>query len=117
MCLHEQFRDGVRRWPESIAAISWDGQVTYQQLADLFDRFGSCLQAKDIVRGVFVSLCLQNSVASMIAIMAAIMAVLKEGAVCVPLGLTGPTARSRRTVEQFNAKHIIVTPEVVSQAI
>lgn len=42
---------------------------------------------------------------------------LEAGAVCVPWDLTGPTARSRRIVEQVNTKHIIVTPEVVSQAI
>ena len=90
-CVHQLFEAQAARNPHAVAVVHGDTQLTYVQLNARANQLARYLRSIGVEPGACVALCLQRSIALVIAE----LAVLKCGAVYVPLDSMLPqTGRS-----------------------
>ncbi|HEY0602348.1 MAG TPA: condensation domain-containing protein, partial [Herpetosiphonaceae bacterium] len=89
-CAHQLVQDQVARTPEAVAAIFGDQQLTYAQLNDRANQLAHALQALGVGPEVRVGVCLDRS----LALVVAILAIWKAGGAFVPLDPAFPPERS-----------------------
>jgi long-chain acyl-CoA synthetase len=81
MLLHHAFETTCKRLPEKLALVAGDERMSYGELALRVDALTCLLQARGVRRGDRVALFLENSIEFAVAV----HAVLKAGAVFVPI--------------------------------
>ncbi len=101
--LHELVDAQCARTPTRIAVSSSHAQFTYQQLAHASDRIASLLMKAGIVPGDVVATVLPRSPT----LAAAMLGVLKAGAVLLPIDPTQPTPRRQAMCAIAQAKLIL----------
>jgi len=74
----------ARRLPDKVALVCGDRRLTYRDLDQAVDRFTSGLQALGVSRGDRVAIYLDNSIEAVLSV----FAILRAGAVFVPIGAT-----------------------------
>ncbi|KAF4455702.1 nonribosomal peptide synthase [Fusarium austroafricanum] len=105
-CLHQQFFSQVKKSPDSIALCTWEGQFTYLELQNLVDSLAMYLQDAGLRHGDRVLYQIEKSACAVISI----LATLKLGATCVPLGATWPRIRSEVLAADTMANFLLVSP-------
>lgn len=106
-CLHSSFLEIAKRRPHAPAIHSWDGMLTYQELAQLSGRLAQHLiTSKAIKPEAMVAVRMTKSRWAIVAM----LAILRSGAVVVPLGLHLPEERTR-TIIRDTATTLMLTDE------
>ena len=88
-CVVQLFEARVERAPGSVALISGDGGLTFDELNRRANQLAHALLARGVVPGSAVGICLPPSTAAVIAV----FAVLKAGSFYVPIDPSDPTPR------------------------
>lgn len=106
-CIHQAISAQGALRPDAEAVCAWDGSFSYQQLSSLSDRLACRLHASGVGPELFVPICFDKSKWTIVAM----LAVLKAGAIFVPLDPTHPLPRLRSLVDKVEAKTILCSPK------
>ncbi|KAH1908176.1 hypothetical protein KXV58_006201, partial [Aspergillus fumigatus] len=105
-CMHEIVQEQVALHPDAPAICSWDGDLTYGELDALAHRLAHHLATLGIGPEVMVPLCFDKSTWAIVAM----LAVLKAGGVCVPLGPSHPVERLKTILQDTSAEVVLASP-------
>ena len=94
MTLHSLLTSSARQWPDALAVDGPDQRLTYQQLDAQSNGFASLLQEYGVQRGDRVGIWLEKSTQAVVAM----QAILRLGAVYVPLDPLSPLLRIQAIV-------------------
>ncbi|WP_045857585.1 non-ribosomal peptide synthetase [Teredinibacter purpureus] len=89
LCLHQLFEQQVARTPQATALVDANGSLTYQQLNERANQVAQLLSKEGVKRGDCVLLALPRSISFVVAE----LAIVKSGAIYVPLDLGLPSDR------------------------
>lgn len=89
ICIHQLIEQQVKKTPQAQAVVFGESALTYAALDQRANQLASLLRRRGVAVGSRVALCLPRS----LDLIMAILAVLKAGAVYVPLDPTYPAAR------------------------
>ncbi|MEP6908343.1 MAG: amino acid adenylation domain-containing protein, partial [Pseudoxanthomonas sp.] len=92
--VHELFVEQAARTPDALAVIDGDQSLSYAELDSRADRLAGCLREHGVSTGDYVVTLLERSAALVIAE----LAILKAGAVYVPLDPRSPPMRQQWTI-------------------
>lgn len=92
--VHRIFEDTARRFADRTALDDDVERLTYGELESRANGLSRELQRRGVVRGSFVGVALDRSIATVVAF----LAILKAGAAYVPLETTDPVERTRAIV-------------------
>ncbi|ASC71032.1 Non-ribosomal peptide synthetase [Halomicronema hongdechloris C2206] len=116
-CLHELFEAQVERSPEAVALVFEQQHLTYDELNRRANQLAHYLQGQGVGPETLVGVCLERSVAMVIAL----LGVLKAGGAYVPLDPSHPQERLAYILEDAQARclltqaaHVGVLPTSVS---
>ncbi|ASC71036.1 Non-ribosomal peptide synthetase [Halomicronema hongdechloris C2206] len=116
-CLHELFEAQVERTPEAVALVFEQQHLTYDELNRRANQLAHYLQGQGVGPETLVGVCLERSVAMVIAL----LGVLKAGGAYVPLDPSHPQERLAYILEDAQARclltqaaHVGVLPTSVS---
>lgn len=104
--VHELFTGRARIHPDRPAIHAWDGELTYGQLEEQSSLFARQLRQKGVVARTTVPLCFGKSIWMHVAT----IAVLKAGAVAVPLDPSHPTERLLSAAQELRTSFMIASP-------
>jgi len=96
-------REQVLKTPDNIAVIQSDLKLTYQQLDDKVNRLAEQLTELEIGHGDRVAICLERSAAILIAM----LATLRVGAVYIPLESTHSEQRTRHIFSDADIEMVL----------
>ncbi|KAF2422733.1 acetyl-CoA synthetase-like protein [Tothia fuscella] len=99
VCVHDKFSRAARQFPEAEAVCAWDGSLTYVELDQLSHRVSLFLVARGSVWAIITQI-----------------AVLKAGAVCVPLDISHPADRIRFVLKAVRSKQVICSESLAKHA-
>ena len=102
-CLHHRVDRLAARSPRAIAVESRDGSVTYEELNARAASLACHLREVGVQHGDVVGLMMRRSVD----VIVSMLAVLKAGAAYLPLEMSSPVARRRKSLEDARVTHII----------
>jgi amino acid adenylation domain-containing protein/non-ribosomal peptide synthase protein (TIGR01720 family) len=105
-CIHEVFQQRCLSQPRAQAVCAWDGELTYSELSGYASRIAGYLKSLGVAPEVFVPLCLDKSVWTIVAM----MGVLIAGGAIVPLDPTHPLTRHREIFEELDVSIILYSP-------
>jgi surfactin family lipopeptide synthetase C len=88
-CIHNLFEAQVEKTPDAVAIVFEQQQLTYRELNNRANQLAHYLQSLGVKPEVRVGICVDRSIAMVIAI----IAILKAGGAYVPLDPTYPSAR------------------------
>jgi acyl-CoA synthetase (AMP-forming)/AMP-acid ligase II len=95
------------RQPDALALVEGQQRIAYRELAALLLRTAGHLAALGVVSGDRVGICLKDSCAHVVSLLAA----ARLGAVAVPMDWRGRTAEKSRIVKALGLKLVLVEPE------
>ena len=98
-CIHELFEEQVASRPDKIAVIYEDQQLTYGELNQRANQLANHLISLDVAPGDLVGVFLERSPE----IVVALLAVLKAGAVYLPLDVAFPQERNTTILDDSGA--------------
>ncbi|KAM3084248.1 hypothetical protein ACMFMG_001647 [Clarireedia jacksonii] len=108
-CVHDIVLQTSRKLWDEIAITSWDGDITHRQLQTLSDRLSIYLQSSGAGPGVMVALVFEKS----LWVVVAILAIMKCGAVFVPMHHDHPKARIQGLVDQIGGKLMVCSLDLL----
>jgi glutamate-1-semialdehyde-2,1-aminomutase len=111
-CIHEMFEAQATAFPDAMAVVSADGQLTYRELNDRANRLANYLLRHGAGPEARVGLCLDRTPELVVAL----LAILKSGAAYVPLDPSYPRDRLTYIVEHAEVR-IVVTEKSVQTAL
>ncbi|MCW3467113.1 non-ribosomal peptide synthase/polyketide synthase [Chitinophaga nivalis] len=91
--------------PDAVAVVFEDAQLTYRQLDELSNQLAHYLLAEGVTTGMMIPVCIDRSVDMMVGI----QAILKAGAVYVPLDPAHPPARLRFILDDTSSSVVLTT--------
>ncbi|MCJ1249676.1 hypothetical protein MMC30_006902 [Trapelia coarctata] len=106
-CAYQLIEARTISHPHSPAVCSWDGELTYGELAELSSRLAGYLAEQTIGPAELVPLCFAKSKWTIVAM----LAVLKAGLAFVPLDLSQPKARLESAIRQTGASFALSSTE------
>ncbi|HBZ82358.1 non-ribosomal peptide synthase/polyketide synthase [Brevibacillus parabrevis] len=86
---HQLFAETAARYPERIAAVAGDQQLTYAELDTKANQLANYLQKQGVEAGTLVGLCVDRSLDMLVGL----LAILKAGGAYVPLDPAYPEER------------------------
>lgn len=108
-CVHELFDAQAQKTPDAVALICQDQQLTYGALNTRVNQLAHYLQQLGVGPGDAVALCMERS----IEVVLGLLAVLKAGAVYVPLEPQYPEERLRFMLEDTRATVMLTQQAIV----
>jgi amino acid adenylation domain-containing protein len=108
--VHALFEAQARRNPEAVALVFEGEEICYRELDRRSNRLAHRLQALGVGPEKVVGLCLERSVAMVVAV----LGVLKAGGAYLPLDPTYPSSRLELMVEESGAGVVVTTQEGLS---
>lgn len=115
--IEDAFARICHQQPDAVALSFEDEDLTYAHLDQLSDRLSGALVARGVAQGSFVGICLTRSTA----VVVAMLAIVKCGAVYVPMDPDYPSERLEYTARDAGLKLTITEggsfPEVPGMAI
>ena len=99
----EWFEAQAGKTPQALAVKCGDSALTYAQLNTQANQLAHWLAAQGVGRGDFVAICLDRSVAMVVAL----WGVLKSGACYIPIEASYPQERIRYMLEDSSAKMLL----------
>jgi amino acid adenylation domain-containing protein len=103
-CIHELFEQQVERTPDAVALVFEDQRISYGELNARANQLAHSLIERGLQPGEFVAISLRRSISLVIAE----LAVIKAGAVYVPLDPELPEERQRQILGNCNAHWLLV---------
>ncbi|KAK5988782.1 Nonribosomal peptide synthetase dtxS1 [Cladobotryum mycophilum] len=91
--------------PSALAICAWDGELTYAQLDQLSSKLAHKLVDLGVTSGSMILLCFEKTMWMPVAI----LAVMKAGAVSIPLDTTQPEERLRLITAQISSPIILTS--------
>ncbi|MBR1254338.1 amino acid adenylation domain-containing protein [Bradyrhizobium sp. AUGA SZCCT0240] len=110
-CLHAQFEEQVRRSPDSIALVFGDAALSYGELNQRANRLARGLRDYGVGTDVVVGLALERGVAMMVAL----LAVLKAGGTYLPLDPDYPAERLFHMLRDSGAGLVLTQTSLLEQ--
>lgn len=104
----ELFMEKVSEYPENIALIFKDKHLTYKELNEKSDKLAGYLQSLGVKKGDIVPTLLNRS----IDLIVSILAILKCGAIYLPISILLPNERIDYILNSSNAKLIITSKPI-----
>lgn len=111
--VHELFEVHVTSTPDSLAIVSDQGDLTYRNLNTVANHLAQSLLCAGVQIGESIPILLPRSVQMVIAQ----LAVLKCGAVCVPIDVDTPLDRQSFVIKDCRARRILVGDNVATPAV
>jgi amino acid adenylation domain-containing protein len=111
-CLHELFRDQAARTPDAVAVLAGEDTVTYAELDAWSDAVAGRLAELGAGPDVVVAVLLDRSVA----MVAALLGVLKAGSAYLPIEPDTPPARIEQLLADSAAPVCLVEPNLTALA-
>ncbi len=105
---HELFEQQVQRTPNAVAVAYENEALTYLELNRRANRLAHCLRSRGLAPGDFVPLVMERSLQMLVAH----LAVLKCGAVYVPIDPQLPTDRRSFMVRDCGARYVLTAGTV-----
>jgi amino acid adenylation domain-containing protein len=105
VCLHNQVESQCRAHPDMLAIESWDGKLAYGELRSLSSSLSAYLLSLGVEKGTMVAVCLEKSKWTIVAM----LAILKAGAVCVPMDPKYPMGRLKTIMRNTKATFILTS--------
>ena len=102
-CIHELFEEQAAGTPDAVAVVHEDIQLTYGELNARANHLARDLREQGLQSGECVAICIPRS----IDLVVSELAVLKCGAIYVPLDENAPADRQRFMVEDCRARMIL----------
>ncbi len=88
-CIHHLFEEQVERFPDNIAAVFGDEQLTYRELNQRANQLAHHLQTLGVGPEVLVGLCVERSLEMVVGL----LGILKAGGAYIPLDPNYPSER------------------------
>ncbi|ESZ91233.1 non-ribosomal peptide synthetase [Sclerotinia borealis F-4128] len=104
-CLHQIVDRQARISPNSVAVDAWDGSLTYGELSRLSSNLANHLKCIGVKPQDFVLIVFEKCTLSIIAI----TAILKAGAICVPLDPSNASKRLSTVLEDTQAQFAVTS--------
>ncbi|KGJ86786.1 amino acid adenylation domain-containing protein [Colwellia psychrerythraea] len=101
--INERIFQLAKNQPERVALCYGDNQLTYRELDDKANQIAHALLEKSVVKGDHIGICLSRSFDMVVSM----LAILKVGAVYVPIDPTYPLERIAFTCIDGNLKFLI----------
>jgi non-ribosomal peptide synthetase component F len=101
--LHDLLQDAADRYPDAVAVIDGDRELTYAQLDAAANRLAHQLADLKVAPGDRVGLCVEKSAESLIGL----YGVLKVGAAYVPLAMEWPAGRLAHIVAHAGIRVVL----------
>src|SRR5919109_109848 len=98
-CIHHLFEEQVERFPDNIAAVFGDEQLTYRELNQRANQLAHHLQTLGVGPEVLVGLCVERSLEMIVGL----LGVLKAGGAYIPLDPGYPQERLAFMLEDSQA--------------
>ena len=103
LCVHQLFEQQVERTPEATALIFEDQELTYSELNARANQLAHHLIDLGVGPEVIVGVCLERSVALIVAL----LAILKAGGAYLPLDPSWPHERLEQLATASGALHVL----------
>ncbi|MFI6631093.1 amino acid adenylation domain-containing protein [Nonomuraea fuscirosea] len=103
-CLHQLIETAADAWPDEVAVVGGEGQITFRELEERANRMAWWLREQGVGPESLVGVCLPRSVPLIVAL----VAVLKAGAAYVPLDPEQPPARLALFLEDARPGIVLV---------
>jgi amino acid adenylation domain-containing protein/non-ribosomal peptide synthase protein (TIGR01720 family) len=108
-CLHTTFEHFARQTPDAEAVCATDGSYTYKELNDISQKLARSLRDEfHIRRNTLVPFCFEKSSWAVVSM----MAVLKAGAVNVPINPDLPRSRMQDILEDMGSNIVITSSKL-----
>lgn len=91
--------------PDAPAVRAWDGELTYAELLRLSANLADHLRERGVVRGQAIPVCFEKSAWTVVVM----LAILRSGAMVVPLDAKHPVGRIATIVEASEAKLMVAS--------
>ena len=111
--IHSLFERQVEEQPSDIAIVHGSRQITYRELNDRANQLAAYLREKGVKPNDLVGICLDRG----IAIVVAMLAILKAGATYVPLAPEYPARRRLRMMEDSGMELLLTESALVGQLV
>ncbi|MFG1954931.1 amino acid adenylation domain-containing protein [Micromonospora sp. NPDC048830] len=102
-CFHELFEAQARRFPDRVAVVSGDAQLSYAALDRMSNQLAHLLRSQGVGPETLVGLCVPRSLEMVVGI----LAILKAGGAYVPLDPTYPRERLAYMVADSQARVLL----------
>lgn len=109
--VHEKFHHNQLLQPFAPAVCGYDGQMTYYDLDNMSDRLAQHIANLGIGKETMVGLCFEKSMWAIVSL----LAVLKAGAVVVPLGTNVSSQRLQFIINDTNIPLVLTTAQQVGK--
>ncbi|MFE2184742.1 amino acid adenylation domain-containing protein [Streptomyces sp. NPDC059455] len=104
--IDQRFEEGARQWPDAVAVVDDEGELTYRQLQERADGVAAGLRAIGLAPASKVGVCLDRDASLVIAL----LGILKAGCAYVPMDRQYPPERLRYVVEDARLSVVITDP-------
>ncbi|KAK5993871.1 Nonribosomal peptide synthetase GRA1 [Cladobotryum mycophilum] len=104
--MHSLITEIAQAQPDAVAISAWDGEITYRDLDRFSDKIAHHLVELGVGRNIFVPLCFEKSLFTMVGY----LGVIKAGGAGVLFDPAVPESRLKAIVEQVKPKLIICSP-------
>ncbi|WP_175597195.1 non-ribosomal peptide synthetase [Peristeroidobacter soli] len=101
--VHRLFEQTAGHSPQAIAVSHGSEQLTYRELNERSNRLARWLQARGVVPGALVALCMERSIAMVVGV----LGIVKAGAAYVPLDPNYPPERLQAMLEDAQPSLIL----------
>ncbi len=109
-CIHKLIENQADLSPDSIALVSGDTQITYEQLNTRANQIAHFLRSSGIRADIPVAICIGRSIEMIVAI----LAVLKADGAYVPLDPNSPLTRQGEILQDLQPTIILTTRKLIN---
>ncbi len=102
-CVHELFMEQVKKTPDAIAVVFEENEITYRELDEMSNGLAIALKEKGVKKNDLIGVLLERDEKVIIVQ----IAVLKLGAVFIPIDRRYPEERIQYIIDNCNVKFII----------
>jgi len=110
-CIHQLFEEQVERWPDAIALVFEDEQLTYQELNQRANQLAHHLRNLDVGPEVLVGICVERSLEMVVGL----LGILKAGGAYVPLDPNYPSERLAFMLEDSSVPVLLTQERLVEK--
>ncbi|CAG8126482.1 unnamed protein product [Penicillium olsonii] len=111
-CVHRLIAQNNFSQPNAPAICAWDGELSYTELESLSSKLAAHLINVGVGPDVFVPLCFEKSMWTIVAM----LATLKAGGAFVAMDASQPISRMQNVVKDVNAHVVLYSEEQLSRA-
>jgi amino acid adenylation domain-containing protein len=110
-CIHQLFEEQVERYPDAIAVVFEEQQLTYSELNTKANQLAHYLQDLGVQAETLVGICVERSLEMIIGI----LGILKAGGAYVPLDPDYPQERLSLIIEDANVSLILTQSQLIDR--